>query len=143
MIFIKYVPCLAKIGPKWKMLRIYWNLAEFIFQICWSRFRCQKWFLLNIYHLLGQNLSQSEKWSEFWNLEHCVYNLSQELLIEHYKNRIFKRYFIHYHIFVFVILFRTKKIRGWILRTYDLYFNHERVIDKSPAEIFFKETDGN
>ena len=43
MFFIKYMPIARpKLVPKWKMLRIYWNLAEFIFQICWSRFRWQK-----------------------------------------------------------------------------------------------------
>ena len=41
--------------PKWKMLRMSWNLTKLPFQICWSQVWCQKWFLLNIYHLLGPN----------------------------------------------------------------------------------------
>ena len=55
---IKYLPIArSKMVPKWKTLKFYWNLAELIFQICRSLFWCQKWFLLNIYHLLGPNFS--------------------------------------------------------------------------------------
>ena len=43
-----------KLVPKLKVLRIYWNLAHSMFQICQSRFWCQKWFLWNIYQLPGQ-----------------------------------------------------------------------------------------
>ena len=56
---IKHLPIARpQLVPRWKMLRIYWNLAELIFQICQSQLWCQKWFLLNIYHLLGPNWSQ-------------------------------------------------------------------------------------
>ena len=53
MIFMKYLePVRPKLVSKLKMVMNYWNLAHLIFQICRSRFWCQKWFLLNIYHLL-------------------------------------------------------------------------------------------
>ena len=43
MIFIKYLPPVGpKLVPKLKVLKIYWNLAHLIFQICRSRFYCQK-----------------------------------------------------------------------------------------------------
>ena len=65
IIFIKYLPPVQpKLVPKLKVLRIYWNLAHSIFQICQSRFWCQKWFLLSIYHLLGPDWFQYEKCSE-------------------------------------------------------------------------------
>ena len=32
--------------PKWKLLKIYWNLAKLIFEICRSGFWCQKWFFI-------------------------------------------------------------------------------------------------
>ena len=54
------------LGPKLKLLRIYWNLTHLIFQICQSWFWCQKWFLLNIYPLLGSN----------WNLAHLIFQIS-------------------------------------------------------------------
>ena len=54
IIFIKYLTIVRpKLVPKLKVLKIYWNLTHSMFQICESRFWCQKWFLLNIYHLLG------------------------------------------------------------------------------------------
>ena len=60
MIFMKYLPPVrSKLVPKWKMLRIYWNLVHLIFQICSSRFCCQKWFLLHIYPLLDLNWLQN------------------------------------------------------------------------------------
>ena len=56
IIFIKYLPPVRpKLVPKLKMLRIYCSLTELIYQISRSQFWCQKWFLLNIYHLLGSN----------------------------------------------------------------------------------------
>ena len=59
MFFIKYLPIARpQLFPKWKMLRIYWNLAELIFQIYQFQSWCQKWFSLNIYHLLGPNSSK-------------------------------------------------------------------------------------
>ena len=61
IIFMKYLsPVRPKLVPKLKVLRIYWNLAHSIFQICQSQFWCQKWFLLNIYHLLGPNWSKTK-----------------------------------------------------------------------------------
>ena len=52
---MKYLPFLwPKFIPKLKVLRIYWNLANSIFQICQYRFWCQKWFLWNTYLLLAQ-----------------------------------------------------------------------------------------
>ena len=60
IIFIKYLP---PVRPKLvlvsKVLRIYWNLAYSIFQICQSQLWCEKWFLSNIYHLLDPNLFQN------------------------------------------------------------------------------------
>ena len=59
IIFMKYLPpVMPELAPKWKMLRIYWNLAHLIFQICRYWFWCQKWFLWSIYHLLGSNWFQ-------------------------------------------------------------------------------------
>ena len=68
IIFIKYLPPFQL-----KMLRIYQNLAHPIFQIFQSRFGCQKWFLLNIYHLLGPNWSQNQKYLEFIKIWHIGY----------------------------------------------------------------------
>ena len=52
IIFIKYLPLVRrKLVAKLKVLIIYWNLAHSIFQICQSKFWCQKWFLWNIYLL--------------------------------------------------------------------------------------------
>ena len=70
MIFIKYLPPVNPIlVPKLKMLRIYWNLAYLIFRISQSRFWCQRLFLLNIYHLLGPNWSQNQKYLKFGTLD--------------------------------------------------------------------------
>ena len=53
---VKYLPIASlQLVPKWKIRRIYWNLVALIFQIWWSQFCCQKWFLFNIYQLLGLN----------------------------------------------------------------------------------------
>ena len=50
IIFKKFSPTVRpKLVPKLKVLRIYWNLAHSIFQICQSKFWCQKWFSWNIY----------------------------------------------------------------------------------------------
>ena len=46
--------CPAQIGCKIKSAQNLLNLAHLIFQICQSGFRCQKWFLWNIYQLPGQ-----------------------------------------------------------------------------------------
>ena len=74
IIFITYLPPVRpKMVPKWKMFRIYWNLAHLIFQISRSRFWCEKWFLLNIYHLLDQNWSQNWKCPEFIGIWHIWY----------------------------------------------------------------------
>ena len=55
IIFIEYIlPVQPKMVPKSKVLRIYWNLAHSIFQICQSGFWCQKWVLWHIYQLPGQ-----------------------------------------------------------------------------------------
>ena len=63
-IFINYLPTVRpKLLPKLNMLIIYWILTHSIFKIC--LFWCQKWFLLNIYQLLGLNWFQNEKRSEF------------------------------------------------------------------------------
>ena len=72
--YIRYLtPVRAKLVAKWKVLRICWNLAHLIFQICKSQSWCQKWFLLNIYHLLGTNWSQNWKCSEFIEIWHIWY----------------------------------------------------------------------
>ena len=53
---VKYLPIASlQLVPKWKIRRIYWNLVALIFQIWWPQFCCQKWFLFNIYQLLGLN----------------------------------------------------------------------------------------
>ena len=67
--------------PKLKMLRIYWNFAHLIFQISRFRFLCQRLFLLNIYHLLGPNWSQNEKYSEFIKIWHIILNMSISILM--------------------------------------------------------------
>ena len=49
---------------------------KFLFQICWSRFWCQKLFLLNICYLLCPNLFQNWKYLEFiktWNIWYFKY----------------------------------------------------------------------
>ena len=59
IIFRKYLPPVRpKLVPKLKMLRIYWSLTQMMFRISRSWFWCQKWFLLNIYHLLGPSWSK-------------------------------------------------------------------------------------
>ena len=74
MIFIKYLPPASPIlVPKLKMLRNYWNSAYLIFRISQSRFWCQRLFLLNIYHLLGPNWSQNQKYLEFIKIWHIGY----------------------------------------------------------------------
>ena len=77
IIFMEYLPLArSKLVPKLKMLRIYWNLAQMIFRISQSRFRYQRLFLLNIYHLLGPNWSQNWKYSEFieiWYIRYFKY----------------------------------------------------------------------
>ena len=76
-IFKKYLPPIhPKLVLKLKGIRIYWNLAQLIFQISRSRFWCQKLFLLNTYHLFGPNWSQNEKCSEFietWHIRYFKY----------------------------------------------------------------------
>ena len=68
------------------------------------------WSLSLVARLVYFNLT-SKPWLRFSDVFIYIDYCNYELLIEHYKNRIFKRYLIYYHIFVFVILFRTKKIR--------------------------------
>ena len=71
MIFVKNLPPVrAKLVPKLKVLRVYWNLAQLIFRIFRSRFWFQKLFLLNTYNLFGPNWSQNEKCSEFIEIWH-------------------------------------------------------------------------
>ena len=56
IIFMKYLPPVRpKMVLKLKIVRIYWNLAHLIFQVCRSLFECLKQFLWNIYHLLYPN----------------------------------------------------------------------------------------
>ena len=70
MIFIKHLPPVRpKLVPKQKVLRIYWNLAHSVFQICQSWFWCGKLFLLNIY----PNCSQTYKCPEFIEIWHIWY----------------------------------------------------------------------
>ena len=72
--FMKYLPPVRpKLVPKLKALKIYWNIAHLIFQICQTGFWCQIWFLWNIYHLLGPNWSQNEKCSGFIEIWHIWY----------------------------------------------------------------------
>ena len=62
IIFIKYLPLFwPKLVTKLKVLRIYWNLAYSIFQICQTRFWCQKWFFWITHLLLVPNWSQNQK----------------------------------------------------------------------------------
>ena len=70
IIFTKYLPPVRpKMVPKLKMLRIYWNLAHIMFQVCWS---CQIYFW-NIYHLSGPNWSQNWKCTGFIKIWHIWY----------------------------------------------------------------------
>ena len=74
IIFIKFLPPVwPKVVSKLTRLRIYWNLTFPIFQICQSRFWCQKWFLSNIYHLLDLNCFQNYKCPEFIEIWHIWY----------------------------------------------------------------------
>ena len=92
VIFIKYLsPVWHKLVPKLEVLRIYWNLAQSIFQICQSWFCCQKYFsLLNIYQLLGPNWSQNEKYSEFieiwlnWYFQYANLNFDVQMIFIEY-----------------------------------------------------------
>ena len=92
VIFIKYLsPVWHKLVPKLEVLRIYWNLAQSIFQICQSWFCCQKYFsLLNIYQLLGPNWSQNEKCSEFieiwlnWYFQYANLNFDVQMIFIKY-----------------------------------------------------------
>ena len=52
---------------------MYWNLAHSIFRICQSRFWYEKWFLLNIYHLLDPNWSPNWICSGFIEIWHIWY----------------------------------------------------------------------
>ena len=75
VIFIKYLPPIRPtLVPKLRVLRIYWNLVHSIFQICQSRFWWQKWFLLNLYNLLGPNCSPNWKYSEFIEIWYTWYS---------------------------------------------------------------------
>ena len=74
IIFIKYLqPVRPKLLSKFKVHRIYWNLAHLIFQIWQSRFWCQKWFILNIYHLLVPDWYQNRKCSGFIEIWYIWY----------------------------------------------------------------------
>ena len=92
VIFIKYLsPVWHKLVPKLEVLRIYWNLAQSIFQICQSWFCCQKYFsLLNIYQLLGPNWSQNERCSEFieiwpnWYFQYANLNFDVKMIFIKY-----------------------------------------------------------
>ena len=74
IIFMKYLPPVRpKVVTKLKVLRIYWNLANIIFQISRSWFWCQKLFSLNTYHLFVPKWSQNLKCSEFTEIWHIWY----------------------------------------------------------------------
>ena len=74
IVFIKYLPPVRpKLVVKLKVLRIYWNLAHFVFRISRSRFWCQKLFSLNTYHLFGPNSFQNLKCSGFIEIWHIRY----------------------------------------------------------------------
>ena len=89
IIFIKYLPTVQpKLVSKLKLLRIYWYMVHSIFQICQSRFWCQKSFLLNTYNLLGLNWSQNGKYSWFIEIWHIRYFECPNL------NFDFKNYFV-------------------------------------------------
>ena len=61
MIFIKHLkPARSNLVPKLKVLRIYWNLANKIFQNANPCFWCQKLFLWNIYNLIYPTWSKIE-----------------------------------------------------------------------------------
>ena len=77
IIFIKFLPPVRpKLVPKLKVFRIYWNLAHSVFQICQSQFRCQKWFLLNIYHL-PKLVTKLKMLRIYWNLPHLIFRISR------------------------------------------------------------------
>ena len=78
IIFIKYVPPVRpKLVPKLKVLRIYWNLAHSIIQICQSWFLCKKLFLWIIYHLLGPCWSQLKMLRIYWILPYLIFQTSR------------------------------------------------------------------
>ena len=74
---MKYLPITRpKLVPKWKMFRIYWSLVAFLFQICWSRFWCQKGFIKYLPPGRDPNLSQNWKCPECiktWNICYFKY----------------------------------------------------------------------
>ena len=96
--FIKYLPLVKpKLIPKLKKLRMYWNLSHETFQICRSWFWCQKWFLVNIYHLLGLNWSQNLKLGDFIEVHNVGYfnnkvDLFTERSIAYLRNYKFKTF---------------------------------------------------
>ena len=74
IIFMEYLPPVRpKLVLKLKMLRIYWNLAHYTFQICQCKLWCRKWFLWNIYQLLCPNWSQKWKIAEFIEIHNVWY----------------------------------------------------------------------
>ena len=93
IVFIKYLPpALPKLVPKLKALRIYWNLAYSIFQICQPRFWCQKWFFWIIHLLLVSNWSQNQKRPEL--LKFGTFDISNILISFLMSKIIFVKYLL-------------------------------------------------
>ena len=89
IIFMKYLsPVRPKLAPKLKVLRIWWNLAHWIFQIFQSRFWCQKWFLLNIYHLLGPKWSIVYRSTWLGNLKLLIIDVIVNIILEYPKKTV-------------------------------------------------------
>ena len=76
VIFIKYLsPVWHKLVPKLEALRIYWNLAQSIFQICQSWFCCQK-ILFFIKYLPIARSQLIPKWKMlriYWDLAKLIF----------------------------------------------------------------------
>ena len=90
IIFIKYVPLAQpKLILDLKLLRVYWNVAHSIFQICQSGFWCQKWFLWNIYQLPGQI---NPKIKIAWKF---VFDISSILILTTRSDKSFIEHLLH------------------------------------------------
>ena len=84
IIFMKYLLTVRpKLVTKFKILRIYWNLAELTFEICQSQFWCQILFSVKTHPLFGPNCSKNQKCSkliEIWHIQYANPNMPIAIL---------------------------------------------------------------
>ena len=77
IIFMKHLsPVRPKFVPKLKILKIYWNLAHLMLQICQSRFWHQKYFFIKSLPVARPQLIP--KWRMlriYWNLADLIFQI--------------------------------------------------------------------